>query len=363
MSGECDVTPGKNWNPAGERVTMSKLNQTAQPAVRVAALSIGAREAIANELRTALNVTGKNLLCNGAFNKWPLVDEAGNAATFGPGIVGTNKHDTSLAGPARWFYPNDTNRVVSRQLFTPGQTEVPDGLVYFLRYTQSAPISGSINPAYVSQRIEDVTTLSGRKLTFTIWVRAQSNITVNLALRQFFGTGAAADVLVDGPPVALIGNVWTKLSYTFTTPSVSGKTINNAYQAGSFYPSFTEFRVVVPQGISFVIDYAHAMLVVGDLEMGWDARLPNEDYLYAARYAQVVGMMLSANLTNWVPFVNLRAPTLRLAGAVITLVPNTGTGATLGIGVFYQNVLVQTVAHSVQSQAYVMIDNELHDAV
>lgn len=359
-SGGITITPGYQLAP-GERVNNTKLNQLGQPVGQVDEGAITDRELAASINLTLSNVRGNNLFCNGDFRLW-IGEELGyplsvSGLTAFPAL----KHD--YLGPARWVTPNDANRTLSRQNFTIGQTEVPDSLPYFNRWVQGTAIAG-INPTYIGQRLENVAAMSGRTVTLSIWVRAASALILTPSVRQFFGSpGGSADVVQDGTPVTLVANVWKEIKETFTIGDVTGKTITNNYDfGGSVFPSFTEFRLVVPQAITFTLDTAHAMLSAGTASLGWDDRLPYEDYLFASRYGQVLGMILSDNiLTHGQPFVNLRVPTLAPLGyAGVFLHPFAGTGATIGFPSIYQYGFLQATNHTVISNAYVIIDSELH---
>jgi hypothetical protein len=184
------------------------------------------------------------------------------------------------------------------------------------------------------------------------------------SLRQFFGNpggSPSADVVTDKTAVQLNAATWTKVSATWTVPSVAGKTIVEGTTPATV-GSFTEFRIVAPQGVAFTMDFARAQLVEGDQELGWDARQVSIDYAEAQRYRQSVGIVLSDNLaTHGAPFANLPyKPRVRIVNGNLTLFPVVGTGGVVDVDAVTANNVIQDVAHSVIAQARVFIDCELH---
>lgn len=89
-----------------------------------------------------------------------------------------------------------------------------------------ASVAGANNFALLQQRIEDVRTLSGGKVTFSGWMWADSARTISVNFYQLFGsTGASATVKVNAQKISLPSQVWTYVTLTFDLPSVAGKTI------------------------------------------------------------------------------------------------------------------------------------------
>jgi len=285
-------------------------------------------------------------------------------------VTGGSRHlfigDTHQYGhAARWVIANDANRTATRLAFTPGQTAVPDNPNVYLRWHQSAVMSSVINPAYFGHRNSNVSGFSQRLLLWTIWVRADSNLTVTPAIRQSFGDftlGASADVRVAGTPVPLLAGIWTKIKTTWTPPSVSGKTFGVSGSRPTQQAPFIEFRIEVPLTTIFDIDFAHSQLIDGDVELPWDVRPFVVDYLSALRFRQQVGIMLSDNLaTHGNPSVNL--PIAMVAPVnlgQITLTPSSGTGGAVAGDSGLRNHIIQTDPHSAVAQAVILVDQELH---
>lgn len=417
MSGSISITPGKAWNLAGERVTMSKLNQTAQPTAQVDAGSIGARELIPDDVRRMINLPGKNLLCNGSFQLWD------NDATPGQSglVVSPSQHEYGAV--KRWVTPNDANRVITRQSFSVGTIEVPGSPTEFLRWAQSSALA--VNPGYLAQRLQDVRRLASQNVVFSIYVRSAANATVTPKMRQWFGNPALSrtitgtigvsgvvmtdsghgfklldvgstvagsgitagttitsfidsgtvglsasqtigagltvvignvvpssdEVVTNGTPVNLAANTWTRLVQAFAVPSVAGKVVP------AIVKSFTEFRVELPQGASFQVDFADAQLELGTVVSDVERRRYDEDWTESLRYAESFNTVLSNNVgvwkPNWFLFPKIYAP-------VLTLYPSSGTGGTLGVDPTVQKEFVfQATNHSAIVGAGIRADAEL----
>jgi hypothetical protein len=369
MSGEITITPGYQL-AAGERVNNSKLNQLGQPVGQVNAGSIGQRELIADDVRAVVELTGYNLFTNGNFNYWRVPDDYGTSPPgtgTASGVVPSGRaHEYNSA--ARWVIANDANRVASRIAFDNGQTDVPGNPGVFLRWTQTAALSGGINPGYFGQRIGFAPALSQRVMTFVIWVRADQALTVTPVVRQFFGDPASttpipsADVRVAGAPLNLAANIWTKLVQTFTVPDTSTKLIAGGDGTPAHPGSFTEFRVEAPQGIPFILDFANAQLVYGNSELSFENRPFIIDWFLAQRYRQRLGMVLFDSFATGKASVmcpiNPRVPLL--AGNLSLIIQGGGTGGTIVASAFVRGLILQNTVHSIVSEAEIFVDQELH---
>jgi hypothetical protein len=81
----------------------------------------------------------------------------------------------------------------------------------------------------LEQKIESVRTFAGQTATISFWAKGTNPTTAgNLAitLQQFFGTGGSpsAQNLLTQQTFVLTAN-WTRYSFTFAVPSISGKTL------------------------------------------------------------------------------------------------------------------------------------------
>tara|TARA_R100001460_G_scaffold63273_1_gene103518 strand:+ start:75 stop:1136 length:1062 start_codon:yes stop_codon:yes gene_type:complete len=159
-----------------------------------------------------------NLLINGQFDIWQRKTDSGS-----------NSSDEYVAD--RWrVAASGATKQITRQAFTLGQTDVPSNPKYYLRF---AVTTGNNNCA-LRQRIEGVDRVQGA-VTLSFWVKGTNPAGghFNITNRQDFGTGGSASNVVDTD----IGDFtvttsWVKKTFTFTPPSISGKTFgtnNNSY--------------------------------------------------------------------------------------------------------------------------------------
>ena len=148
----------------------------------------------------------RNYIINGAFDFW----QRGTSFTAG----GANIYSAD-----RWRINQGT---VVREAFTPdelpaagfGESE------FYAKYTNSNVATGAF-----TQLVEDVRTLAGQTATISFWAKATAPLNiVNNQMYQLFGSGGSANVIVTLPNTSLTTS-WERYSYTFTLPSISGKTI------------------------------------------------------------------------------------------------------------------------------------------
>ena len=175
-----------------------------------------------NDTNGTINITaapyaaGKNKIINGDFRIWQR---------------GTSFTASNVYMADRWanyFTGTSVTGTYTRQTFTPGAAPVAgyEG-EYFL---QAVVASGSdVNTQnIIIQRIEDVRTLAGQTATVSFWAKATSGTPkIGANLRQEFGSGGSGAVDVNGQS-ATLSTSWARYSFTFTVPSVSGKTIGTS---------------------------------------------------------------------------------------------------------------------------------------
>lgn len=129
----------------------------------------------------------------------------------------------------RWYYSGGTVTHTS-QTFTPGDIAEPTAINYARIVTSGQ--SAASDRAQIFQRMEDVRTLAGKTVTFSFWAKAGSGTpSVAYEVIQNFGSGGSTGVNgsvaagTAGKKVLSGGTAWTRYSFTFTMPSVAGKTI------------------------------------------------------------------------------------------------------------------------------------------
>ena len=152
-------------------------------------------------------VAGKNKIINGGFDIWQR---------------GTTTTSVGYFTADRWYCGTDATATFSRQVHTPGAAPVAgyEGQ-YFMRLAKNS--GGS----YVDMRqyVEDVRTLAGQTVTLSFWAKCGSGTeSLEPYYSQDFGASGSAGVS-NSVTAQTITTAWARYSFTFTLPSVSGKTI------------------------------------------------------------------------------------------------------------------------------------------
>jgi hypothetical protein len=156
---------------------------------------------------------GKNAIINGDFRVWQ------RGTTFTSPATNTYTAD-------RWVTNQDGNGTVtvSQQSFTPGTAPVAGyEAPFFLR--QAVTAAGTTSFFQMQQKIEDVRTFANQTVTFSFWAKADSSRTGLVYWEQNFGSGGSATVQSTVFPAPALTTSWQRFTYTFTLPSISGKTI------------------------------------------------------------------------------------------------------------------------------------------
>ena len=214
----------------------------------------------------------KNLVINGQFDIWQRGTDSGSNTTDG------------VLACDRWMLASSgATKQVTRQTFALGQTDVPSNPKYFLRYA----VTTGNNNAALRQRIEGVDTVQGT-VTLTFYAKGTNpgGGTFNITNRQDFGTGGSASGVVDtGVGDFTVTTSWAKKTFTFTPPSISGKTL------GTNNNSYYELEVFrQPAGdtstAAYTIDIANVQLEVGSVSTDIEDRSHAEELALCERYYQ-----------------------------------------------------------------------------
>jgi len=168
-----------------------------------------------------------NAIINGAFDIWQ------RGTSFTPAAAGAVVYTADRFAVQR--DGTGATVTVSQQTFTPGTAPVSGyESAYYLRFAQSvAGTGGTYNQLF--QKIEDVRSFAGQTVTYSFWAKADAATTLQQATIQAFGSGGSGDVVTTGS-TQTITTSWARYTYTFTVPSVSGKTIGagSSMQMGLF---------------------------------------------------------------------------------------------------------------------------------
>ena len=136
----------------------------------------------------------------------------------------------------RWAQANSGGTVtVTPQTFTVGSPVATgfESANYLRMVVASQSTSGQYAGFY--QHIEDVRTFANSTVTVSFWAKAASGTPkISLENTQFFGSGGSPSSYVQTPVGAVtISTSWTRYSFTFTIPSISGKTIGTTANTSS----------------------------------------------------------------------------------------------------------------------------------
>jgi hypothetical protein len=161
---------------------------------------------------------GKNKIINGDFGIW----QRGTSNSSGVA-------DTYLAD--RWkisFSGTPTTFSQSQQAFSAGTAPVAGYEAAFFHRIAVTTV-GTATGVILMQPIEDVRTFAGQTVTLSFWAKGDSSRTPSsILLQQNFGSGGSGAVNTSVSSPTTITSSWTRYSYTFNLPSISGKTIGTS---------------------------------------------------------------------------------------------------------------------------------------
>jgi hypothetical protein len=176
---------------------------------------------------------GKNLVINGDFRI--------NQRNF-------SSVTTSQYGFDRFYFETAGGTVThSAQTFTAGAAPVAgyEGINFARIQTTSHSAAGDYTAYYPV--LEDARNLAGQTATVSFWAKAASGTPkVAFEFNQTFGTGGSPSAAVNTyVGQATLSTSWTRYSFTFSVPSVSGKTF------GTNNNSKNELHIWVSAGSNF----------------------------------------------------------------------------------------------------------------
>jgi hypothetical protein len=155
---------------------------------------------------------GKNKIINGDF----AINQR-NFTTDSVGGFGFDRFAMALSG---------ATATQTAQTFTPGTAPVTG---YEARNFLRLAVTTGNDFARISQPIESVRTFAGQTVTLSFWAKGTNPTTagnLRVRLEQFFGTGGSPSSSVATPEQTFVLTAsWTRYSFTFAVPSISGKTL------------------------------------------------------------------------------------------------------------------------------------------
>lgn len=248
---------------------------------------------------------GKNKLLNGDFSIW----QRGTTFTPAAGSFSADRWAT-------FFNGTGGTRSITQQTFTAGAAPAAghEGQ-YFVRINQTVAGSGATGNVFY-QSMEDVRTFAGQTVTASFWTKTDSARTISVQINQNFGAGGSATV-ESTPQTATSTTSWARYSFTFTLPSISGKTIGTG----------SSLQFVFNLGLNTVStwDFWGVQLEAGSTETPFQTASGNS---YQAELAMCQRYYETNYSTGYVAGSNIGNINPHEYGAAIIQVPVTGIAAT-----------------------------------
>lgn len=204
----------------------------------------------------------KNYITNGEFK----VRQRGSS--FSNPAVGTYLSD-------RWLLAASINHNARTLNVTHLDGGVPFGSYIRLNYTSVTDWVVD----YLAQRIEDVTRLAGKTVTLSFYASCSiPTVQMDVVALQYFGSGGSPIVAaLDSPRVALT-SVVTRYSWTFTMPSIDGKTVG----AGNY--TEIHLRPLLDAGENCDIYITKVQLEEGSVATPFENRPYSDELTLCRRY-------------------------------------------------------------------------------
>ena len=281
----------------------------------------------------------RNRIINGNFDVWQ------RGTSFSSPAIGAYTADRWLV-----FYDGSgATRTISRQSFTPGQTDVPNEPKYFLRFAQSVAGSGSTLNS-LDQRIEGVRPFAGQQVTLSFWAKAAANTTMpSVQLLQSFGVGGSSPVYTTVVSNVAVTTSWQRFSYQVNVPSISGKTIGT--------PDSLVLILTMPLNATFTVDIAQVQLEPGSVATPFEQRPIGTELALCQRYFQLFGAGTSGQEETATSFSITGAFSQPMrASATAVLIGSTYSARLPGLDRTFAGVSVNSVSLSYES-AWILLNN------
>jgi hypothetical protein len=189
---------------------------------------------------------------------------------------------------------------------------------------------------YMIHKVENVSRLSGKTVTLSLWARSGVALKLGLNLAQVFGTGGSPSAPVWATAVAAsVTPTWTRYSATFALPSAAGKTFGTNgdsstwvtlwYSAGTTNNALSG-NIGVQSG---TIDVWGVQLEIGSAATPLEKPDPRYDLANAQRFYQTGQIISAANVAAGGAFYASAyfAVAMRTAPTIAT---NTNTSVNIG---------------------------------
>ena len=279
------------------------------------------RAETAQDARDLVSAGRKNLIINGAM-------EVAQRATS---VTGSGASGTVLTVDRFHQHASGATFNTSQQTVTNGG--MPGLPIKFKNYLKFDVTSGANNSG-LWQTIEDVRTVQGLH-TYSFYARGinPSGGTLEIDARQHFNGSAAVDSLIGS---FVLTDTWQRFTFTFTPPSLSGKTIG----ANNYYRIFVRQPNADNSTGAWHIDTTGWQLEAGGNATDFEHRSYGEELALCQRYYQQDTVEGSNNVGPWltnIPGLNsayqrvtVWLPTSMRTNPTITWTASGSIGATYG---------------------------------
>lgn len=226
-------------------------------------------------------LTGRNALINGDFRfyqrgpSWPY---ATNQVRF---------------FADRWIAGSTGSQVAGGVVATPSGGGAAGELLAYSRFfaqVDVVSVAGATNSAYFQQRIEDVRTFAGKRVTISFVARAPAdNFKIGLEFSQNFGVGGGVSPVVNEIAAPLVlGSGWARYSVSIDIPSILGKTLGSGH--------FLQFTIWLDAGPNLaarssncgqksgLVQFAEVQIEEGGTATGFERRPDALELMLCQRY-------------------------------------------------------------------------------
>ena len=229
------------------------------------------------DISSGATVTGlpakSNIILNGGFDIW----QRGTSFTS----TATNEYSADRFRTEGYGH----NTTISRQTFTPSQTDVPNYPTYFCRIASTSTVSAGEYWGF-QQRVERPQFISGNDTyTLSFWVKSTAPVSAGA-----FTFGIASMTAESSPALT---TSWQKVTATATIAS-----------SGS-YVSIYIVRLGEGQG-NFTVDIADVQLEIGSVANSFERRNVAEELALCRRYFEKSAPSTSSLIDTSQGYVNVR---------------------------------------------------------
>lgn len=230
---------------------------------------------------------GLNVNERGLRNK--LMNASMARATRGASVTATANRQYSLDG-YKVLCDGTFSVNVNRLSFTPGQTDVPYGPRYFLRFSPTA-VSGA-SYLELAMPVPDVALLAGRTTVFSVWMSQSSGsgAQAGAAAYQSFGAGGSAGVATQSGNTFTLSSVWKRYAYLIQMPSIAGKTL------AADGRHWVEISLGFPVSAGYSIDIAMPQWEAGPVDTAFEIRPDAVDETMCGRFLRRAGMGMAGGV-------------------------------------------------------------------